>query len=64
MQYCTGYAILVDRRIGGLEKSRKKPLTKQVVDRRIGGLEISDLYFLFILWVDRRIGGLENLNFI
>ena len=41
--------IAVDRRTGGLEKSRKNALKRPSVDRRTGGLEIILIFLLILL---------------
>ena len=54
--------IVVDRRIGGLEKCMIALDRMDYVDRRIGGLETILRDALIEMLVDRRIGGLEKLR--
>ena len=54
--------MLVQRRIGGLEKTTPGVFIVFTVQRRIGGLERNMAQPLFYLKVQRRIGGLENAD--
>ena len=50
----------VIRRIGGLERQRKRREARGGVIRRIGGLEIGPALYVDGYTVIRRIGGLET----
>ena len=51
---------MVQRRIGGLEKTRGSIFLNANVQRRIGGLEMISLIDGLRSQVQRRIGGLEK----
>ena len=51
--------LLVNRRIGGLEKANNLTPEQLLVNRRIGGLEMWNGRISTLHPVNRRIGGLE-----
>ena len=54
------FFMLVHRRTGGLESSKKPVGKHRSVHRRTGGLEIKDIVHILASGVHRRTGGLER----
>ena len=54
------HSVLINRRIGGLEKSPPHTMVRPYINRRIGGLETTYQGRPIILPINRRIGGLET----